>query len=82
MILMTSVYPNIYKISRLLPLCKPMTNPLLVNSYRPINNLPVIDKIIEEYMIEHYLSHFLNNRIIPPNHHGSRKNHIPQTALS
>ena len=47
-IIETSTYPDILKVSRILPILKPekvKTNP---DSYRPICNLSVFDKIIQE----------------------------------
>ena len=66
----------------MLPLCKPYSDSLKLNSYRPIINLPCIEKIIEEYMIICSTDFFETNNIIHINHHGSRKDHSPTTALT
>ena len=81
-IIRTSVYPDIYKLSRILPLCKPGMDPIQLSSYRPINNLPCIEKIIEEYFIECLNDFFHDNKILHKNHHGSRRLHSPTTALT
>ena len=81
-IIRTSTYPEIYKLSRMLPLCKPGMDPLKLESYRPINNLPCIEKVIEEYFVQCMNSFFMENNTLHPNHHGSRSNHSPTTALT
>ena len=58
-ILRSSTYSNIFKIFRMLPLSKPEKDSLLIDSYRPINNLPTIEKLVEQYIIEHMVD-FLN----------------------
>ena len=81
-IIKTATYPLIYKISKILPLSKPGKNPLLPDSYRPINNLPVIEKIIEEYFLEFFIEFIEFNNILHDNHHGGRANHSPETAMT
>merc|ERR1711895_357441 len=50
--------------------------------YRPINNLSAVEKIVEEFLKEQ-LSEFIDyNRIILPDHHGSRKDYSTMTAIS
>jgi len=53
-----------------------------IDSFRPINNLSTLDKIIEQHIkinLENYLD--INN-IILKNHHGSRKYHGTNTAIT
>ena len=81
-IIKTATYPLIYKISRILPLSKPGKNNLLPDSYRPINNLPIIEKIIEEYFLEIFTEFTHANNILHKNHHGGRISHSPETAMA
>ena len=81
-ILKTATYPLINKISKILPLNKPGKNILLPDSYRPINNRPVIEKIIEEHFIEIFIEFIELNNILHNNHHGGRVNHSPETAMA
>ena len=55
-----------------------MTNK--IDSYRPINNLCTLDKIIEQYIQTHLDKYLTNNNIIHRHHHGSRKGHGTDTA--
>ena len=81
-IINTSIYPEIFKISKLLPFCKPDKNENFIDSFRPINNLTVIDKLVQEYIKIHLLKHLENNQILHENHHGGLKHHSTITALT
>ena len=54
----------------------------MIDSYRPINNLPAIEKIIEQYLKDNMMEFIEYNEIILNNHHGSRKLHSTTTALA
>ena len=49
-IINTEIYPSNLKLSRITPILKPDKPADSIESYRPINNLSVIDKIIEQYL--------------------------------
>ena len=53
-----------------------------MDSYRPINNLCTLEKILEEHIKGHLEAYLDNNKIIHPNHHGSRKLHGTNTAIA
>ena len=74
--------PNIFKISRILPLSKPEKSVHLIESYRPINNLLCLEKILEEHIIIHLNIFLEENNIINNNNHGGRKEHSTTTALT
>ena len=77
----TSIYPDILKVSKIFPILKPNKDMHEIDSFRPINNLPVIDKNFSEH-IKHHLMIFLdNNNIIDINHHGGREGHSTTTAI-
>ena len=80
-ILITSKYPDIYKISRILPLSKPDKDKQLIEGYRPISNLCAIEKVIETYLIHDLNKFFTDNDILDINLNGGRKDHSPQTAI-
>ena len=81
-IINTSVYPRILKISKITPTIKQDKDPLFADSYRPINNLCTLEKIIEEHIKGHLEAYLDINKIIHPNHHGSRKLHGTNTAVA
>ena len=55
---------------------------LSINSYRPINNLCSIEKIIEAHLLLHLENFFDRNKILVENHHGGRRNHSTVTAIA
>ena len=78
----TETYPSILKIDRISPNLKPDKNSENIDSYRPINNLSTIDKIIEEFFKQQINTFIDINNIILDEHHGSLKDHSTLTALS
>jgi len=81
-IINTGVYPKILKISRITPIKKPDKPDDDIDSYRPINNLATLEKIVEQHIKMHLESYLCTNNIIIKNHHGSRKFHGTNTAIT
>ena len=81
-IIKTEVYPKILKISRITPIKKPDKPQYNINSYRPINNLATLEKIIEQHIKLHLEAYLCTNNIIHKNHHSSRKYHGTNTAIT
>ena len=75
-IIITEIFPYIYKLSRMLPLLKPD------KSYRPINNLCAIEKIIEQYFQDYMIEFMELHSIMSTDHHGGKKLHSTQTAMT
>ena len=73
--------PNIFKLSRILPLSKPNKKRDDLNSYRPINNLPTLEKIFEQHLLINLQKYLIENKILNNNHHGGRRNHSTTSAL-
>ena len=71
----TGTYPDILKLSKITPQKKPDKLTNKIDSYRPINNLCTLDKIIEQYIKTHLDNYLDNNDIIHKHHHGSRRRH-------
>ena len=76
----SSTFPEILKISRILPLSKPEKDLNEMSSYRPISNLHTFDKIIEEHIKHHLMMYLERNKIILNNHHGGLKGLSTLTA--
>ena len=49
-------------------------------SYRPVANLFVIEKVVKEYMKQEISEYFENNNILLQNHHGGRRLHSTITT--
>ena len=79
-IVTTKQFPEILKLTKLLPTKKPGKDSLNKECYRPITILPTVEKVIEE-ILKNQLTEFIeSNNIIPPEHHGGRSNHSTVTA--
>ena len=81
-IILKRTFPNTFKIDKISPKHKTGKPIYEIGSYRPINNLCTIEKIIEEYFIGHLYTFLKDNNIINDNHHGGRKGHSTITALN
>ena len=80
-IILKKKFPQTFKIDHITPTHKKGKPIYEIGSYRPINNLCTIEKIIEEYIIGHLGTFLTDNKIINNNHHGGRKGHSTITAL-
>ena len=73
-------FPEILKISKIIPISKKGKPKYDIDSSHPINNLPSTEKIIEEWFKINMEKHIKDNEILNENHHGGRKNHSTVTA--
>ena len=80
MTIRTSTFPVCLKIARLLPISKPGLSVDQLTSYRPISNMHIFEKVIEEHMKKHLLEHMESNNIILKEHHGGIARHSTLTA--
>ena len=64
------------------PIKKPDKPDDEIDSYRPINNLATLEKIIEQHIKQHLETYLFTNNIIINNHHGSRKYHGTNTVIT
>ena len=74
------VFPSALKTSRVIPILKPGKCSKDLKSFRPINNMNAIDKLIEEIMKTQLTDFVETNKIVNINMHGSRKNYSIVTA--
>ena len=73
-IIKTGIFPKILKISRIIPIKKGgQLNKLDPSSYRPVNLISPISKIIEKVWVHQINQHLIKNKIIDENHQGSIK---------
>ena len=77
----TSTIPKIFKLSRITPISKPQKPLDDIGSYRPLNNLPTLEKLLEDHILTHLNNHINKNNIIHMNHHGGRKGYSTTSAL-
>ena len=79
-IVRTGIFPNCLKVSKIIPIQKSGKDPTNIESFRPVNCLPAIEKVVEEWLQTNLLDFFEQNGLINDNHHGGRKNFSTVTA--
>ena len=77
----STIFPSSYKASKLVPILKKDSNPLLCNSWRPINQLVVVGKLVERALFGQVVRYLEENKLLHPNQHGGREGHSTTTAL-
>ena len=77
----TSTFPKIYKQSKIIPLLKPEKPAIECSSYRPVNQLVSLSKMVEREAFGQLVSYLEENKLFHPNQHGGRKGHSTATAL-
>ena len=79
---LTKIFPEKFKVSRVIPLKKAGKPGNEMSSYWPISILPALEKIIEAIMKTQLEAYFEANKLIPDGHHGGRPSHSTITALA
>lgn len=72
--------PNFIKISTIFPIPK-VANTIECSEFRPINTLPVVEKILEMVVYRQLLQHVEKYEILLPYQSGFRQNHSCESAL-
>ena len=75
-----STFPSIWKHSKVIPLLK-KGDPLSPKNYRPVALLPILSKVLEKVVFLQLVEYLDSNKLLSPNHHGSRHSHNTATAL-
>ena len=76
-----SIFPSSYKTSKLVPIQKKDTNPMLCNSWRPVNQLVSVGKLVERALFLQVVQYLEGKNLLHPNQHGGREGHSTTTAL-
>ena len=61
----TGVFPMECKIAIIRPLFKKLGLILIPSNYRPVNNLSFLSKVLEKVVLDQFISHCTNHRLIP-----------------
>ena len=77
--IVTGIFPDNLKISKVIPLYKAKDQTLLSN-YRPIALLPSISKIFEYVLLKQITNYLLDNNMLSPQQYGFRSNHSTELA--
>ena len=70
-ILLTSIYPNIWKLANVIPIFKKGVKQV-INNYRPISLLPICGKMFEKIVFNNLYSYLDANNLITKNQSGFR----------
>ena len=76
-----SNYPKSLKQTKVLPLLKKDKDPTNVDSYRGINIIPTLAKIIDKTILIQISNHLESTKLIPHQHHGGIPHKSTATAL-
>lgn len=79
-VLTSSIFPSVWKISKVLPVHKKSTNHT-VNDYRPISILPTLSKAMENIFKKQVSSYLYSNQLLSNLQSGFRQFHSTGTAL-
>ena len=77
--LTTGIFPDTFKVSKVIPLYKKGDSSLLVN-YRPISLLPTISKIFEKVIHDQLYDYFDKYNLLAEQQYGFRKQHSTEYA--
>ena len=77
----SGIFPEILKLTKIIPIVKAGKDSSLAGSYRPVSNLSLIGKIIERAVIDQFELHMERNKLWNDNHHGGRKGHSTTTCV-
>jgi len=80
-ILLTGVFPNIYKISTVIPIEK-VKNTIKCEDFRPINMLTIEEKILEQIVKVQLLKYIEDQNILCSQQSGFRSKYSCETALN
>ena len=75
------LYPNAFKIAKVIPIFK-KGDPSLLTNYRPISLLPTLSKIFERAIFTQMYSFFITNKILCEQQNGFRAGHSSELAAT
>ena len=74
-------FPEIFKLTKLIPVAKTGKDPTQASSYRPVSNLSIVGKLLESAVLDQLDEHITLNNLINKDQHGGRTGHSTTTCL-
>ena len=81
-VIRSGVFPDVFKTTRIIPVSKPGKPLDDIDSFRPINNLCTLEKILEAWISKCLVEWLDSNNIISGSHHGGRQGYSTLTAIA
>ena len=78
----TTTFPDVLKISKVVPIQKVGKDPTLAEGWRPVNILTAVSKVMERVFLHQMSKHMEQNELVDQSHHGAVKNKSTQTLMS
>ena len=79
--LCTGTYPEVFKLTKIIPVEKVGKDPLQPSSFRPVCNLSVVGKLVERAAMNQVENHINTHRLMNKDQHGGRGKHSTMTCL-
>ena len=79
--LATSIFPDILKKTKIIPQPKQGKDPTKCEAYRPVSNLCVLGKLLENAMFDQITTFMNDTKKIHPDQHGGRSGHSTTTCI-
>ena len=80
-IISTEHYPRNLKLTKIVPVKKPDKDPQDTASWRPINIVPALSKVVEKCLLAQVTKYLKENNLIHHTHHGSVGGKSTQTLI-
>ena len=81
-VIKTTSYPESLNTTKIIPIRKPTKDKTSYEAWRPINVVAALSNIIEHMLLKQILTHLKDNKLVPPQHHGSIKGKSTQTLIT
>lgn len=77
----SGIFPHALKKSTIIPIQK-KSGTILINEHRPINMLPVLEKLIEKLAYNQLIQHVINCELLADHQSGFRRKHSCESAIN
>ena len=81
-VMQTATFPKIFKVTRIIPVSKPGKPVDQIDSFRPINNLSSLEKLLEQWIKMCFVDWMEGEGVISGDHHGGRQEYSTLTAIT
>ena len=79
--LCTGVFPQVFKITKIIPVLKNGKDPTIPSSYRPVSNLSTLGKLVEQATMQQVKLHIKTHNLTNKDQHGGRGGHSTTTCV-